>query len=75
MAEQRAVQAEILKLARLLQREPDRLAYLQQVPFDDLCILRERVTECLFTQHEAALRRLAAASRLLPVSLVASLAQ
>lgn len=75
MAAERAVQAEILKLARLLQRNPDQLTYLQQVPFDDLCRLREQVTETLFTQHEAVLRRLAAASRLLPVSLVASLAE
>jgi hypothetical protein len=75
VAEQRVVQAEILKLARLFQRDPDRLAYLEQVPLDDLRILRERATESLFTQHEAILRRLAAASRLLPVSLVASLAQ
>lgn len=74
MAEQRAVQAEVLKLARLLQRDPERLAYLEKVPLDDLCTLRDQVTESLFTQHEAALRRLAAASRLLPVSLVAGLA-
>ncbi len=74
MAEQRAVQAEILKLARLLQRDPESLSYLQQVPLEDLCDLRDRVTESLFTQHEPILRRLAAASRVLPISLVASLA-
>jgi len=75
VADERAVQAEILKLARLLQRDPGELAYLKRVPFDDLCRLREQVTETLFTQHETILRRLAAASRVLPVSLVASLAQ
>lgn len=74
-AEIRAVQAEVLKLARLLQRDPEGLAYLQQVPLDDLCALREQVTESLFTQHEPILRRLAASSRLLPVSLVAGLSQ
>lgn len=68
-------QAEILKLARLLARDPERLAYLGKVPLEDLRALRERVTEVLFTAHEAALRRLAAASRLLPVGLVASLGQ
>jgi hypothetical protein len=75
VADNRAAQAEILKLARLLQCEPEGLVYLDQVPLTDLCTLRARVTESLFTQHEAILRRLAAASRLLPVSLVASLAQ
>jgi hypothetical protein len=32
--------AEILKLARLLRREPDELAYLETVPLDDLQALR-----------------------------------
>jgi hypothetical protein len=69
------VQAEILKLARLLHREPESLSYLERVPLEDLRALRERITEVLFTAHEAALRRLAAASNLLPVGLVASLGQ
>jgi hypothetical protein len=69
------VQAEILKLARLLDRDPDSLAYLARIPADELRALRERVTEVLFTAHETALRRLATASRLLPVALVASLGQ
>jgi hypothetical protein len=69
------IQAEILKLARLLEREPETLSYLERVPLQDLRALRERTTEVLFTAHEGALRRLAAASRLLPVGLVASLGQ
>jgi hypothetical protein len=68
-------EAEILKLARLLNRAPARLSYLEQVPAEDLRALREQVTEVLFTAHEAALRRLVAASKLLPVGLVASLGQ
>lgn len=75
MADELASQAEILKLARLLQREPERLAYLEQVPLRDLQTLRAQVTETLFTDHEGVLRRLAAASRLLPVGLVASLSE
>ena len=75
MADEQAVEAEILKLARLLQREPEQLAYLDQVPLKDLRALRGHVTETLFTDHEAILRRLAAASRLLPVALVASLSE
>ena len=75
MAEEFALQAEILKLARLLQRQPEQLAYLEQVPLKDLQALRAQVTETLFTDHEGVLRRLAAASRLLPVALVASLSE
>jgi hypothetical protein len=75
VADEPAVRAEILKLARLLQREPERLAYLKQLPLEDLKQLRAEVTETLFTDHEALLRRLAAASRLLPVSLVAGLSE
>jgi hypothetical protein len=69
------VQAEVLKLARLLGRDPETLPYLGRVPLEDLRALRERITEVLFTAHEGALRRLAAASKLLPVGLVASLGQ
>lgn len=69
------VRAEILKLARLLEHEPESLSYLAKVPAAELRVLRERITEVLFTAHEPALRRLAAASRLLPIGLVASLGQ
>lgn len=68
-------QAEILKLARLLDRDPGTLSYLDRVPVGEVRALRERVTEVLFTAHEGALRRLAAASKLLPVGLVANLGQ
>jgi hypothetical protein len=75
VADEPAVQAEILKLARLLQRKPDQLAYLEGVPLKDLEELRAQVTETLFTDHESVLSRLAASSRLLPVGLVASLSE
>jgi hypothetical protein len=69
------VEAEIVKLARLLDREPRQLGYLEQVPLADLRTFREQVTETLFSAHEGALRALVAASKLLPVGLVASLGQ
>jgi hypothetical protein len=75
MADGRAIRAEILKLARLLQREPDELAYLERVPLEDLRALREQATEALFEAHDAVFRRLAAASKLLPVGLLSSLAE
>lgn len=67
--------AEILKLAGLLHRHPEQISYLENVPPEDLRVLREQITEKLFTAHEGALRRLVAASKLLPVGLVASLGQ
>lgn len=66
---------EILKLARLLNLDPRELSYLEGVPAGDLRALRGQVTETLFTANETALRRIAAASKLLPAGLVASLGQ
>ncbi len=68
-------QAEVLKLGRLLGREPDTLSYLAELPAEDVRALREQVTDRLFDAHAATLNRLAAASKLLPVGLVATLAQ
>jgi hypothetical protein len=70
-----AARAEILKLARLLQRDPATLEYLQVVPPDDIRALREQVTDVLFTAHGQALARLATASRLLPIGLVATIGE
>ena len=66
---------EILKLARLLQREPETLAYLEDVPESELRALRELVTERLFSAQGQTLSRLAAASKLLPIGLVATIGQ
>ena len=63
--------AEILKLARLLHCSPERLDYLEAVPPEEIRQLRDRVTDLLFDAHDATLSRLVAASRLLPVALVA----
>lgn len=67
--------AEILKLARLVDRDPDQLSYLVAMPPRDLRVLREQITEKLFTAQERTLRGLVAASKLLPVGLVANLGQ
>jgi hypothetical protein len=66
---------EILKLARLLGIEPDRLAYLAAVPADDLRRLRDKTTDRLFDADGPELQRVAAASRLLPTPLAASIGQ
>ncbi len=67
--------AEVMKLARLLQRDPAQLEHLELLPPDDLRTLREQVTEMLFTAHDSTLQRLASASKLLPVGLVAMISQ
>jgi len=69
------VQAEVLKLARLLRVAPERLSYLQQVAPEDVKQLREQTTEMLFSAHNQTLSKLAAASKLLPVGLTARLAE
>jgi hypothetical protein len=67
--------AEIAKLGRLLGRSPDDLAYLGDVPAADVRQLREQVTETLFSAGAGPLGRLAAASKLLPVGVVATMAE
>ncbi len=69
------VRAETLKLARLLRREPEEFEYLEQIPAADLRQLRDQVTELMFTAQGTALARLAAASKLLPVRVVATIGE
>jgi hypothetical protein len=66
---------EILKLARLLDTDPDRLAYLEAVPSDDLRRFREKATDRLFDADAQALQRVAGASRMLPTQIAASIGQ
>ena len=67
--------AEVMKLARLLDREPDQLAYLQSMEPSDLRALRDGLTETLYDANGSSLGRLAAASRLLPAGLTATIGQ
>jgi hypothetical protein len=75
MSETLEARAEILKLSRLLGRDPHQLGYLDGTPAAELRLLREQITDLLFTAHGPALARLASASRLLPVALVATLGE
>jgi hypothetical protein len=68
-------QAEILKLATLLHREPDTLDYLEALSIDDLRALREQVTDVLFSADLKTLTRLAGASKVLPAGVIATIAQ
>jgi hypothetical protein len=67
--------AEVLKLARLLGRDPSSLGYLEAVPVADLAALREQVTDRLFDANGKALARLAGASRVLPTGVLATLGE
>lgn len=68
-------EAEIRKLARLLDAPPERFDYLRTVPLAELRQFREQTTAALFDAHAGALRRMAAASRLLPGPVLARMAE
>jgi hypothetical protein len=65
--------AEVMKLARILGREPEELAYLERLPPEDLRLLRDGITQTLYDAR--SLRRLAAASRVLPAGVTATIGQ
>jgi hypothetical protein len=67
--------AEIVKLARMLEREPDSLAYLTAVPLADLRLLRGQITDVLWSADGGAIGKLAAAAKLLPTGLSATISE
>jgi hypothetical protein len=66
---------EILKLARLTGSEPRELGYLEQLAPQDIRDLREQVTGVLFDADRHMLQRCAAATKLLPSKLTATIAE
>ncbi|MFJ8818966.1 hypothetical protein [Amycolatopsis thermoflava] len=68
-------EAEIRKLARVLGVGAERLGYLVDVPVEDLRELRERATTVLFDAHLGVLERMAGASKLLPIPVLAKMAE
>lgn len=75
MSEQLDRSAEITKLARLLDVSPDELDYLADAPSSALAAFREQVADRLFGGDAERLKRVAAASKLLPLPLAVKLAQ
>lgn len=75
MSEQLERSAEITKLARLLDVPTDELAYLAEIPSSALARFREQVADRLFGGDAERLKRVAAASKLLPLPLAVKLAQ
>ncbi len=66
---------EVLRLARLLGVDPDRLTPLADLPLEDLQALREQAAGRLFDEGEDAFRRAATVAGLVPTGLAAKLAE
>jgi hypothetical protein len=66
---------EIAKLARLLGVETKELAYLEAIPSGALATFRAQATDRLFAGDADRLRRVAAASKLVPVPMTVKIAQ
>lgn len=68
-------QAETVKMARLLRCTPEELAYLEVLDTDTLHDLRQSCTRQLLDQQRALFGRIATASKLLPMSLLAFISE
>lgn len=67
--------AEIAKLARLYQVETEALDFLLPLRAEDIRKLREAIQDRLFSDDDALFKRLASASMLLPLGLLAMMAE
>ncbi|WP_069884656.1 hypothetical protein [Streptomyces luteocolor] len=67
--------AETLKIARLLDVEPDALVFLQALPVDDVRRFRAQSVAALFDRAPDMLDRIAAATRLVPAGVAAAISQ
>lgn len=70
-----AQHAEQLKLARFLDVDPAELALLAPVSAEDIHALREQVARAAYAHDEAYFKRVVAASKLLPVPVLALIAE
>lgn len=70
-----AREAERLKLARLLEREPADLAFVNRLPAPAITALRRSILASLYESHDALFERMARAGRLLPMALMAKVAE
>ncbi|MFI6683526.1 hypothetical protein [Streptomyces sp. NPDC050485] len=67
--------AETEKIAALLGADPDRLAFLDALPADDVRTLREQAVAALFDGTPDLLDRIARATRLVPAGVAAAISQ
>jgi hypothetical protein len=68
-------QAEIRKLAQMLGREPEAVAYVEGIPLVDLRALRGQITDVLWDADGATIGRVAAAAKLLPSAVSATISE
>ena len=69
------IAVELRKLARALEVDEDRLAFLETLPEDDLRSLRRQIGEAMFQAARPSLARVAALSKAIPVGLAAKLSE
>ena len=69
------LQAELEKLARVLECPPTQLDDLKKLSVEQLRSLREQISAALFDEHAEVFRRLAESSKLLPVAITAKLSK
>lgn len=69
-----AARAEVIKLARELSVDPERLDFLREADAEDLRRFRGRLAEELDAPHRPMFRKLAAASKLLPNQITVKIA-
>jgi hypothetical protein len=63
-----ATKAELVKLARALDTTTDKVRFARSLNHDDIRRLREAVVAAMYDEHRTVFRRIAAITRLLPVS-------
>jgi len=64
---------EILKLARLLRTDPDEIAYLRDVDWQDIRDVREQASATMFDGDRQQLQRVASATKLVPSKITATI--
>ncbi|MEV8019471.1 hypothetical protein AB0O76_24610 [Streptomyces sp. NPDC086554] len=67
--------AEVLKIARLLDVEPDGLGFLQELPVEDVRRFRTQCVAALFDGAPEMLDRIASATKLVPAGVAAAISQ
>lgn len=70
-----ATRAEIIKLARLLKLKDDQLKFLEASDVTQIRDLRERMSASLYDSSRPHLVRVAAATKLIPVALIAAIGE
>ena len=67
--------AEIVKLARLLGTKPAKIAYLREIDWQDIRDVREQASTAMFEGDRQQLQRVAAATRLVPSKITATIGE